>query len=113
MVGLILTGKSIARFPELKERFAEYFLIGTLLEYWAGCSRRAGPGEALVRNHVFKVITIFYHSRVGKTTTEVALEFYSVVLEPTSEISTSVALQWGQTSHLQASKLRKNGVATW
>ena len=29
MVGLILTGKSIARFPELKERFAEYFLIGT------------------------------------------------------------------------------------
>ena len=31
MVGLILTGKSIARFPELKERFAEYFLIGTPL----------------------------------------------------------------------------------
>jgi len=26
MVGLILAGKSIARFPELKERFAEYFL---------------------------------------------------------------------------------------
>jgi hypothetical protein len=33
MVGLILTGKSIARFPELKERFAEYFLIGTLLSF--------------------------------------------------------------------------------
>jgi hypothetical protein len=32
MVGLILAGKSIARFPELKaQRFAEYFLIGTLL----------------------------------------------------------------------------------
>jgi hypothetical protein len=32
IVGLILTGKSIARFPELKEpRFAEYFLIGTFL----------------------------------------------------------------------------------
>jgi hypothetical protein len=32
MVGLILTGKSIARFTELKEaRFAEYFLIGTFL----------------------------------------------------------------------------------
>jgi len=31
LVGLILTGKSIARFPELKERFAEYFLIGSLL----------------------------------------------------------------------------------
>jgi len=32
MVGLILTGKSIARFPELKEaKFAEYFLIGTFL----------------------------------------------------------------------------------
>jgi hypothetical protein len=31
LVGLILTGKSIARFPELKERFAEYFLIGTFL----------------------------------------------------------------------------------
>ena len=32
LVGLILTGKSIARFPELKDaRFAEYFLIGTLL----------------------------------------------------------------------------------
>lgn len=32
LVGLILTGKSIARFPEFKEaRFAEYFLIGTLL----------------------------------------------------------------------------------
>jgi Protein of unknown function (DUF3307) len=32
MIGLILTGKSIARLPELKgSRFAEYFLIGTLL----------------------------------------------------------------------------------
>lgn len=32
LVGLILTGKSIARFPEFKKaRFAEYFLIGTLL----------------------------------------------------------------------------------
>ena len=31
LVGLILTGKSIARFPELKARFVEYFLIGTLL----------------------------------------------------------------------------------
>lgn len=32
MVGLILTGKSIARFPELKDaKFAEYFLIGTFL----------------------------------------------------------------------------------
>ncbi len=31
-VGLILTAKSIVRFPELKDlRFAEYFLIGTLL----------------------------------------------------------------------------------
>jgi hypothetical protein len=31
LVGLILTGKSVARFPELKDaRFAEYFLIGTL-----------------------------------------------------------------------------------
>lgn len=34
LVGLILTGKSIARFPEFKEaRFAEYFLIGTLLSF--------------------------------------------------------------------------------
>jgi hypothetical protein len=32
MIGLIFTAKSIARYPELKtERFAEYFLIGTLL----------------------------------------------------------------------------------
>jgi hypothetical protein len=31
MVGAILRGKSIARFPQLKERFAEYFLTGTLL----------------------------------------------------------------------------------
>jgi len=31
LVGLILTGKSIARFPELKDRFVEYFLIGTML----------------------------------------------------------------------------------
>jgi len=32
LVGLILTGKSIARYPEFKhERFAEYFLIGTML----------------------------------------------------------------------------------
>jgi Protein of unknown function (DUF3307) len=32
MIGLILTAKSIARYPEFKsERFAEYFLIGTLL----------------------------------------------------------------------------------
>jgi hypothetical protein len=31
-VGLILTAKSIARYPEFKsEHFAEYFLIGTLL----------------------------------------------------------------------------------
>jgi len=31
-VGLILTAKSIARYPEFKsKRFAEYFLIGTLL----------------------------------------------------------------------------------
>lgn len=34
LVGLILTGKSIARFPEFKQaRFAEYFLIGTLLSF--------------------------------------------------------------------------------
>jgi hypothetical protein len=34
LVGLILTGKSIARFPEFKEaRFAEYYLIGTLLSF--------------------------------------------------------------------------------
>lgn len=51
-------------------------------QYWAGCSRRAGPRDAMVRNNVFKVITIFYHSGVGKTTTEVAFEFPSVVLEP-------------------------------
>jgi hypothetical protein len=32
LVGLILTGKSVARFPELQDaRFAEYFLIGTLI----------------------------------------------------------------------------------
>ena len=32
LIGLILTAKSIARFPEIKEsKFAEYFLIGTLL----------------------------------------------------------------------------------
>lgn len=32
LAGLILTGKSIARFPEMKKpSFAEYFLIGTLL----------------------------------------------------------------------------------
>ena len=31
MVGLIRTGKSIARFPEWKEQFAEYFLSGTRL----------------------------------------------------------------------------------
>jgi hypothetical protein len=31
-VGMILTAKSIARYPELKsQRFAEYYLIGTLL----------------------------------------------------------------------------------
>jgi hypothetical protein len=32
MVGLIFTAKAIARYPEFRsERFAEYFLIGTLL----------------------------------------------------------------------------------
>jgi hypothetical protein len=32
MAGLILTAKSIARYPEFKrEQFAEYFLVGTLL----------------------------------------------------------------------------------
>ena len=32
IVGLIMTAKAIARYPEFKsERFAEYFLIGTLL----------------------------------------------------------------------------------
>lgn len=37
LVGLILTGKSIARFPEFKEaRFAEYFLIGTMLSLSLG-----------------------------------------------------------------------------
>jgi len=36
-VGLILTAKSIARYPELKSvRFAEYFLIGTLLSLAIG-----------------------------------------------------------------------------
>jgi hypothetical protein len=36
-VGLILTAKSIARYPELKSvRFAEYFLIGTLLSLSLG-----------------------------------------------------------------------------
>src|SRR5262245_23722318 len=36
-VGLILTAKSIARYPELKSvRFAEYFLIGTLLSVSIG-----------------------------------------------------------------------------
>ena len=36
-VGLILTAKSIARYPELKSvRFAEYFLIGTLLSVTMG-----------------------------------------------------------------------------
>ena len=36
-VGLILTAKSIARYPELKSvRFAEYFLIGTLLSLSIG-----------------------------------------------------------------------------
>jgi Protein of unknown function (DUF3307) len=36
-VGLVLTAKSIARYPELKSvRFAEYFLIGTLLSVSLG-----------------------------------------------------------------------------
>ena len=36
-VGLMLTAKSIARYPELKSvRFAEYFLIGTLLSLTLG-----------------------------------------------------------------------------
>jgi hypothetical protein len=36
-VGLILTAKSIARYPEFKSvRFAEYFLIGTLLSVSLG-----------------------------------------------------------------------------
>jgi hypothetical protein len=36
-VGLILTAKSIARYPEFKsKRFAEYFLIGTLLSISIG-----------------------------------------------------------------------------
>ena len=36
-VGLILTAKSIARYPELKSvRFAEYFLIGTLVSVSLG-----------------------------------------------------------------------------
>jgi hypothetical protein len=51
LVGLILTGKSIAKFPELKERFAEYFLIGTLLRDWlfsAGwCSCSYGTEQCL------------------------------------------------------------------
>jgi hypothetical protein len=36
-VGLILTAKSIARYPEMKSvRFAEYFIIGTLLSLAIG-----------------------------------------------------------------------------
>lgn len=35
-VGLVLTGKSVARFEELKKReFAEYYLIGTLASVFA------------------------------------------------------------------------------
>ena len=55
MIGLILTGKSIARFPELKERFAEYFLIGTLLSIALAVLRRLAVGEALVRSHFAEV----------------------------------------------------------
>ncbi|HTB94709.1 MAG TPA: hypothetical protein VK728_17875, partial [Candidatus Sulfotelmatobacter sp.] len=36
-VGLILTAKTIVRYPEMKSvRFAEYFLIGTLLSLSLG-----------------------------------------------------------------------------
>jgi len=49
-VGLILTAKSIARYPEFKsERFAEYFLIGTLLSISNRASRRRALGEAHFR----------------------------------------------------------------
>ena len=53
--GLILTGKSIARFAELKEQFAEYFLIGSA-QYRAGGSRRTNISKAVVRDYVFKAM---------------------------------------------------------
>ena len=47
-VGLILTAKSIARYPEFKSvRFAEYFLLGTLL------SLSIGVGGGLLLQKVF------------------------------------------------------------
>jgi DsbC/DsbD-like thiol-disulfide interchange protein len=55
IVGLILTGKSIARFPELKERFAEYFLIGTLLSIGLAGSRRIGARKTLVRDNILEM----------------------------------------------------------
>jgi hypothetical protein len=46
LVGLILTAKALARFPEFKEpRFAEYFLIGTLLSL----ALATGGGLIIVR----------------------------------------------------------------
>ena len=53
-VGLILTAKSIARYPEFKsKRFAEYFLIGTLLSISI-----AILGGALLAKVIFSAVQI-------------------------------------------------------
>jgi hypothetical protein len=54
-MGLILTAKSIARYPEFKsERFAEYFLIGTLLSISLAVS-----GAVLLSRIMFGHVIIF------------------------------------------------------
>jgi hypothetical protein len=53
-VGLILTAKSIARYPEMKSvRFAEYFLIGTLLSMSLGI-----VGGLILLKTLYGVITL-------------------------------------------------------
>lgn len=53
-VGLILTAKSIARYPEMKSvRFAEYFLIGTLLSMSLGII-----GGLILLKTLYGVITL-------------------------------------------------------
>ena len=53
-VGLILTAKSIARYPEMKSvRFAEYFLIGTLLSMSLGI-----VGGLILLKVLYGVITL-------------------------------------------------------
>ena len=56
LVGLILTGKSIAKISGVEGTICGIFPYRLAPQHWTGCSRRPGTRTAMVRNHDFEVI---------------------------------------------------------